>query len=110
VSKALTLSKEFVLYDKKGERSLFRDPVFANKIAMLLYGILHAFLKRISRFMTKEDQLPNFIHITRSKLLLYLFNDLSLCKRKILPNIWNIITSHKYKQIDQVIKVGYIFY
>ena len=73
---------------------------------MLLYGILHAFLKRISRFMSKEDVLPKFVHMTRGKLLLYLFNNLTLCKRKILPNIWSIIAQHKYKQIDQVIKVN----
>lgn len=105
VTKALTLSKEYVLDDKKGEKPLFKDnPKFVEKIAMLLYGIFHAFLKRITRFMNKEDQLPKFVHMSRSKLLLYLFNDLTLCKRKILPNIWDIIAKHKYKQIDQVIK------
>lgn len=104
VTKALTLSKEFVLNDKKGEKALFRDATFVNKVAMLLYGILHAFLKRITRFMKEEDQLPKFLTISRGKLLLYLFNNLTLCKRKILPNIWNVIAQHKYKQIDQVIK------
>jgi len=105
VTKALTLSKEYVLDDKKGEKLLFKDnPKFVEKIAMLLYGIFHAFLKRITRFMSKEDDLPKFVHMSRSKLLLYLFNDLTLSKRKILPNIWNLIASHKYKQIDQVIK------
>ena len=104
MTKALTLSKEFVLHDKKGEKPLFRDATFVNKVAMLLYGILHAFLKRITRFMKEEDQVPKFVHMSRGKLLLYLFNNLTLCKRKILPNIWNVIAQHKYKQIDQVIK------
>jgi hypothetical protein len=72
---------------------------------MLLYGILHALLKRISRFLTKEDELPKAVNITRGKMLLYLYNSLTLCKNKILPNIWNMITQHKYKQVDQVIKV-----
>jgi hypothetical protein len=72
---------------------------------MLLYGILHAFLKRITRFMNKEDHLPKFVQLSRGKLLLYLYNDLTLCKRKLLPNIWNTIAQHKYKQIDQVVKV-----
>ena len=71
---------------------------------MLLYGILHAFLKRITRFITGEDPLPPFVELSRGKLLLYLYNDLCLCKRKILPNIWSIIAQHKYKQIDQIIK------
>ncbi len=104
VTKALTLSKEFVLTDKKGEKTLFRDATFVNKIAMLLYGITHAFLKRITRFMKEEDQLPKSVHMSRGKLLLYLFNNLTICKRKILPNIWNVIAQHKYKQIDQVVK------
>lgn len=105
MTKALTLSKEFVLTDKKGEKALFRDATFVNKVAMLLYGITHAFLKRITRFMKEEDQLPKFVQMSRGKLLLYLFNNLTLCKRKILPNIWYIIGQHKYKQIDQVVKV-----
>lgn len=54
--------------------------------------------------MLGEDQLPTGVDISRSKLLLYLYNDLALCKRKILPNIWNILTQHKYKRLDQVIK------
>lgn len=54
--------------------------------------------------MTQEDQLPKFVQISRSKLLLYLYNNLAICKRKILPNIWNIIALHKYKLTDQVIK------
>jgi hypothetical protein len=106
VTKALALSKEYVLDDRKGEKLLFKDnPKFVEKIAMLIYGIFHAFLKRITRFMNRDDNLPKFVHMSRSKLLLYLFNDLALCKRKILPNIWNIISSHKYKQITQVIEV-----
>ena len=84
---------------------LFRDSAFTGKIAMLHYGILHAFLKRINGFMSKEDPLPKFVNMSRSKLLIYLYNNLTMCKKKILPNIWNIMTQHKYKQIDQVIKV-----
>ena len=71
---------------------------------MLHYGILHAFLKRINGFMTKEDPLPKFVHMSRSKLLIYLYNNLTMCKKKILPSIWTIMTQHKYKQIEQVIK------
>lgn len=72
---------------------------------MLLYGIIHAFLKRITRFMTQEDPLPKFVQISRSKLLLYLYNNLAICKKKILPDIWKIIAQHKYKLTDQVVKV-----
>lgn len=89
----------------KQKIKLFKDSQFSGKIAMLLYGILHAFLKRITRFMNKEDHLPKFVQLSRGKLLLYLYNDLTLCKRKLLPNIWNTIAQHKYKQIDQVVKV-----
>lgn len=106
VTKALNLSKEFVLDDRKGEKALFRDSAFIKKIAMLLYGIIHALLKRITRFMNQEDPLPKFVQISRSKLLLYLYNNLSVCKRTILPNIWDIIAQHKYKLTDQVIKVN----
>jgi len=72
---------------------------------MLHYGILHSFLKRITRFMTKEDPVPKFVNMSRSKLLIYLYNNLTMCKKKIMPNVWNIMAQHKYKQIDQVIKV-----
>jgi hypothetical protein len=107
VTKALTLSKEYVLDDKKGEKALFKDnQKFVERITMHLYGIIHAFLKRITNFMNNEEKLPKFVHMSRSKLLLYMFNNLTLCKRKILPNIWNIISSHKYKQIEQVVKVN----
>lgn len=54
--------------------------------------------------MKEEDEVPKFVHMSRGKLLLYLFNNLTLCKRKILPHIWSVIAQHKYKQIDQVIK------
>ncbi|CAF0899139.1 unnamed protein product [Brachionus calyciflorus] len=103
-NRALSLCKEYVLDDKKGEKSLFKDPVFSKKIAMLLYGISHAFMKRINRFMSKEDSLPKFVQMSRSKLLLYLYNNLTVCKRKALPNIWQTIANHKYQQFDQVIK------
>ena len=73
---------------------------------MLIYGILHAYLKRISRFAAKTDQLPASVSMSHSKLLLYLYNDLTLCKRKILPNIWNMVSQHKYKQNDQVSQVS----
>jgi hypothetical protein len=79
---ALNLSKEFVLDDKNGEKPLFRDSAFSNKIAMLHYGILHAFLKRITRFMLKEDPVPKFVNMSRSKLLIYLYNNLTMCKKK----------------------------
>jgi hypothetical protein len=55
--------------------------------------------------MTREDAMPMNVHITRSKSLLYLYNNLILCKRKILPNLWTIVQQHKYKQIDPIIKV-----
>ena len=77
---------------------------------MLHYGILHAFLKRITRFMTKEDPVPKFVNMSRSKLLIYLYNNLTMCKKKIMPNVCTIMTQHKYKQIDQVIKVNKRFY
>jgi hypothetical protein len=60
--------------------------------------------------MTKEDNIPSTVHITRSKALLYLYNNLALCKRKILPNVWNIVLQHKYKQIDPIIKVCFRFF
>ncbi len=60
--------------------------------------------------MNKEDHLPKFVQLSRGKLLLYLYNDLTLCKRKLLPNIWNTIAQHKYKQIDQVVKASFLFY
>ena len=37
-------------------------------------------------------------------MLLYLYNNLILSKQKILPNIWNYIKQHNYKQIDPIIK------
>jgi hypothetical protein len=48
---------------------------------------------------------PEFVNITRNKMLLYLYNNLTLSMQKILPNIWNYIKQHNYKQIDPVIKV-----
>lgn len=57
--------------------------------------------------MTKEDPLPKFVQLSRGKLLIYLFNNLALAKRKILPNVWNIIAQHKYKFTEQIVKVSY---
>lgn len=54
--------------------------------------------------MAQEDKLPEFVQISRSKLLLYLYNNLAVCKRKILPNIWLVIDQHKYRLTEQVIK------
>jgi hypothetical protein len=54
--------------------------------------------------MTREESLPKTVHLSRSKLLLYLYNNLNLCKRKILPNLWQLLRQHKYKQVDQIEK------
>ncbi|RNA35853.1 exocyst complex component 2 isoform X1 [Brachionus plicatilis] len=94
--KALTLCREYVLEEKPGEKKLFSDPKFSDKIAKLLFGIAHAFLKRINRFMTKEDHLPKFVQMSQSKLLLYLYNNLNVCRKKSLPSVWKMLQELKF--------------
>lgn len=83
---------------------LFKDPAFNKQISLYLYGILHSLLKRVYGLMTGEEKLPATTHLARSKLLLYLYNNLAYCKRVILPNFSNLIVQHKYKQTDQILK------
>ena len=68
-----------------------------------MYSICNAYLTKTTRLMNGQDPLPKFVHMTRNKLLLYLYNNLMVCKFKIMPNIWRIWREHKYKQMDEVI-------
>jgi len=101
--KALQLSKEYVLDDKSGERPIFKDSVFVNNIAQLIYGMIHSYFKRTRLFVSKEKRVPCSLNITRNKMLLYLYNNLRLCMTKILPNIWKQLTKHNYKQLRSII-------
>ena len=101
---------------------LFKDHTFVNSISILLYSLFNTFLKRCKQFLLQEEKLyvfriyfffflnyliiirPQFVDMTRNKMLLYLYNNLILSKQKILPNIWNYIKQHNYKQIDPIIK------
>jgi hypothetical protein len=108
-TKALMLTKEFVLDDKRGERSLFRDKDFINTVSRLLYNLTYAYILRTKRISSGKDKLPSFIDsiMSEKKLLLCLYNNLILCKKKIFPNIWTLMTQHKYKRIEEIKKVNY---
>lgn len=59
--------------------------------------------------MTKEDHLPKLVQISQSKLLLYLHNNLNVCKKKSLPSVWKMLQELKFpndlfKLFDQVFR------